>query len=176
MGIWKDPEGVSGGSLPQTSLLPEDRKTWWAIQVCAHAAFLMVIAAAGYLFYRSELAQGAGSQPSAGLWFFVAWVLIPSLLVIQWYYVPAYYRVVRGTATLWRYLLVPALPGLLGLLLYPAWWYFVSTSGADALLDIVMQVSALALAEAILLHALCRRRCVERRQTGDLLPPSSDET
>lgn len=162
---------VLNSYLPEAYQIPKDRRQWWAVQISAHVAFILVfttlvlcvnywIPDAGLTIDRQSVLESLE-------------IIIPGLIAIQAYYVPMYYRFLKGRERLWRFFGGTFLPAIIGLLFYPIYLYFLADVWAQIMLIIATAISGLMFAEALLMHLLFKWWSAGNKPKGDLLPPLS---
>jgi hypothetical protein len=162
---------VLNSHLPKAYQIPENRRQWWAVQICAHMALILVFTTLvlcvnhwfpdiGLSFDRQSVLESLD-------------ILIYGPIAIQAYYVPMYYRYLKGTERLWRFFGGTLLPALIGLLFYPIYLYFLAEVWAQIMLIVATAISGLMFAEALLLHLLFNWWSARDEPKGQLPPPYS---
>lgn len=157
--------------LPEPYRIPDDRQDWWALQMCAHVALVLVCLAL-VLCIRIWIPAADISLDSSFILQSLD-ILIPGLFLIQAYFVPMYFRHIRGRAPLWKFFGGTLLPAIIGLLFYPIYLYFLAKIWAQMMLILASAVSVLMFSEALTMHLLFQRWLARDRSKDDLQPPLS---
>jgi hypothetical protein len=87
------------------------------------------------------------------------------------YYVPMYFRYLRGRDPLWKFFSGPLLVVIIGLLFYPIYLRFLADIWAQMMLLFALAVSGLMFAEAVAIHLLFKWWLAHHKPKTDLLPP-----
>jgi hypothetical protein len=155
--------------LPEPYRIPDDRRQWWALQICAHVALILVFST--LVLCVSIWIPDAGISLSPQFFLDSLDILIPGLFLIQVYYVPMYFRYLRGRDPLWKFFSGPFLVVIIGLLIYPIYLRFLAEIWAQMMLLFALAVSGLMFAEAAAIHLLFKWWVAHSRTKTDLLPP-----
>jgi hypothetical protein len=171
MGFPNEVISVLNSYLPESYKIPDDRRQWWAVQICAHVALILVFTALVLCVNRwipdSDLNFDRQSVLDS------LDVIVPGLIAIQAYYVPIYYRYLEGKDRLWKFFGGTFLSAIIGLLFYPIYVHFLAEVWAQIMLIITLAISGLMFAEALLMHLLFKWWSARKKPKGDLLPPLS---
>jgi hypothetical protein len=155
--------------LPEPYRIPDDRRQWWALQICAHVALILVFST--LVLCVSIWIPDAGISLSSQFILESLDILIPGLFLIQVYYVPMYFRYLRGRDPLWKFFSGPLLVVIIGLLFYPIYLRFLADIWAQMMLLFALAVSGLMFAEAVAIHLLFKWWLAHHKPKTDLLPP-----
>lgn len=155
--------------LPEPYRIPDDRRQWWALQACAHAALVLVfctlvLCIAAWDPETDVHVDGEFILESLD-------ILLPGLFLIQVYFVPMYSRYLGGRDPLWKFFAGPAAVTVIGLLSYPVYRYFLAAVWAELMLLFALAVSTLLLAGAVAMHLIFKCWLALNRPKSDLLPP-----
>lgn len=140
--------------LPRPDWSVEDRRRWWSVQFCAHAALLIVIVGTIFLLH-ALLDPGEPLIVDRGLFVGALDLLVPGLLVVQ-LIVPHYLKYLAGKIVFWRFLAPALIVAVVGLCFFPVYLFFVTTFWAQMMLTLTAAVSGLILAGMLLMHLIYR--------------------
>lgn len=157
--------------LPEPYRIPDDRRQWWAIQLCAHLALLVVFST--LVLCVSTWVPDSDISLDSSFFLQSLDLLIPGLFLIQAYFVPMYFRHVRGRCPLWHFLGGTLLPAIVGLLFYPIYLYFLAKIWAQIMLIFALAASVLMFAKALIMHLCFRWWLAHNKPRDDSMPPLS---
>lgn len=140
--------------MPRPDWSVEDRRRWWSVQFCAHAALVIMIVATIFLLHalldpREPLIVDRGLLRGA------LDLLLPGLLVVQ-IVVPAYLKYLAGEIPFWKFLAPALIVAGVGLCFFPVYLIFVTTLWAKMMLVFTAAISGLMLVGMLLTHLLYR--------------------
>lgn len=171
MTLLDDTISVLNRLMPEPMRIPDDRRQWWVLQICAHIALISVYAVllicvsfwlpdTDIVVDRQFILESLGT-------------LLPGLFLIQAYFVPVYFGYLRGRNSLWKFFAGTLLVVVVGPLFYPVFLYFLDELWAQIMLLFVMAASGLMFAEAVIMHFLVKWWLARNKPNDNLLPPFS---
>lgn len=162
---------ILNGYLPEPYQIPEDRRQWWAVQICAHVALILIFITLVVCVNRwvPDLDLTLDRQSVLGS----LDIIIPGLIAIQAYYVPMYYRYIEARDRLWKFFGGTFLIAIIGLLFYTIYLHFLAEVWAQIMLIITSAISGLMFAEALIMHLLFKWWSARNEPESDSFPPLS---
>jgi len=147
-------QGELSRFMPRPDWSVEDRRRWWSVQFCAHAALLIVIVGTIFLLH-ALLDPGEPLIVDRELFVGALELLLPGLLVVQ-IVVPGYLKYLAGEAAFWKFLAPALIVAGVGLCFFPIYLFFVTTFWAQMMLTLTAAVSGLILVGMLLTHLIYR--------------------